>query len=206
MTEDVAKNLWRCRNTCFELLQDRGYIVSNEERNESYENFSKRFAELNYQRSAFSILGIHKDEPNSKIFVYFTDETKKIGVKPIKVLVDQMEERSINYTILIGQQPLTSFAVNTIKDLLPNFHIEFFLESELLVNITKHELVPKHIKLNENEKEAILKQYKISDIHLPRICTTDAVARYLGLRRGDIVKIIRPSESAGKYITYRLCV
>jgi DNA-directed RNA polymerase subunit H (RpoH/RPB5) len=31
------------------------------------------------------------------------------------------------------------------------------------------------------------------------------VARILGLLPGDIVKILRPSPSAGEYISYRIC-
>ena len=34
--------------------------------------------------------------------------------------------------------------------------IEHFLETELLVNITKHQLVPKHVVLTNEEKEALL--------------------------------------------------
>lgn len=35
-------------------------------------------------------------------------------------------------------------------------HMEYFEEKELQVNITEHELVPKHIPLTEEEKKQLL--------------------------------------------------
>jgi DNA-directed RNA polymerase subunit H (RpoH/RPB5) len=32
------------------------------------------------------------------------------------------------------------------------------------------------------------------------------IARVMGLAPGDIVKITRPSPSAGEYVSYRICV
>ena len=79
-----------------------------------------------------------------------------------------------------------------------------FIQDELLVNITKHELVPKHMVLTDAEKSELLKRYRAKAEQLPKIQCQDAVARYFGVRKGQVMKIIRPSETAGRYVTYRI--
>ncbi len=53
-----------------------------------------------------------------------------------------------------------------------------------------HILQPKHIKLNEKEAEALLKEMNISKSQLPKMLSTDA-ALPEGCVVGDIVKIER---------------
>jgi DNA-directed RNA polymerase I, II, and III subunit RPABC1 len=51
-----------------------------------------------------------------------------------------------------------------------------------------------------------MKFSSINDNHLPKILKSDPVTRYFGLSRGEVFKIIRDSETAGKYVTYRVVV
>jgi DNA-directed RNA polymerase subunit H (RpoH/RPB5) len=74
------------------------------------------------------------------------------------------------------------------------------------LDITKHELVPKHIILTEKEKEELLKKYGIALKHLPRILLSDPVIKTLNAKVGDVVKIIRKSETAGETEYYRIVV
>ena len=70
----------------------------------------------------------------------------------------------------------------------------------------KHVLVPEHIKLSESEKKELLDRYKISLNELPRILKNDPAIAHLNVKEGDVIKIIRKSDSAGKSIYYRVVV
>jgi DNA-directed RNA polymerase I, II, and III subunit RPABC1 len=117
-----------------------------------------------------------------------------------------MQEENINRAIIIVQKDMTPSAKQALKDMAPKYILEQFLESELLINITEHELVPEHVVLTPDEKMELLSRYKLKESQLMRIQANDPVARYYGLKRGQVVKIIRPSETAGRYVSYRLVV
>lgn len=85
--------------------------------------------------------------------------------------------------------------------------ISFFLVDNLVNNPAEHVLVPKHERVPLKDQEELLKQlYAQRKQQLPWIVFhVDMQARILGLVPGDIVKITRPSPSAGYYTEYRVC-
>ena len=186
------------------MLASRGYLVSQKELERDKDSFLEEFGEVS--REYLTIMVPKRDDPSENIFVFFPEE-EKVGVKMIKDYAKRMREENVMRAIIVIRSSLTPFAKQSLLEVQQQkFIIETFQETELLVNITDHILVPKHVLLTDEEKKTLLERYKVRETQLPRIQLHDPVARYYGMRRGQVVRIIRPSETAGRYVTYRLCV
>ena len=138
------------------------------------------------------------------IWLEFSSDAS-IGIKQMRTFAQHIAKNNFHTGILVTQASITSAALKIVPVVLPSV-IETFQEQDLLVNITHHELVPKHVLLSAEEKMKLLERYRIKESQLPRIQTGDPVAKYLGLRRGQVVKIIRKSETAGRYASYRWAI
>ncbi|CAH1776048.1 unnamed protein product, partial [Owenia fusiformis] len=199
--------LWRIRKTIMQLCHDRGYLVTQDELDQTLDQFKQQFgdkpSERRPARSDLIVLVAHNDDPTDQMFVFFPEEPK-VGIKAIKTYCQRMQEESITKAIIIVQNGMTPSAKQSLTDMAPKYILEQFLEAELLINITEHHLVPEHVIMTPEEKKELLERYKLKESQLPRIQQGDPVARYFGLKRGQVVRIVRPSETAGKYVTYRL--
>ena len=74
------------------------------------------------------------------------------------------------------------------------------------IDITKHEFVPQHIKLNDEQAEETLKRFNISKKQLPRILKEDPAISRLDTKKGDIIRIIRKSPTTGEAEFYRVVI
>lgn len=138
------------------------------------------------------------------IWIEFSADAS-IGIRQMRAFAHHINKHNFHTGILITQASITAAALKIVPTVLPSV-IETFQEQDLLVNITHHELVPKHVLLSAEDKKRLLERYRLKESQLPRIQTGDPVARYLGLRRGQVVKIIRKSETAGRYASYRWAI
>jgi DNA-directed RNA polymerases I, II, and III subunit RPABC1 len=116
-----------------------------------------------------------------------------------------MSDNDCKRGILIVGGRFSNLAKAMLAD-VSGITVEHFREEEVVIDITEHELVPEHVVLTSEEKAQLLARYKLKDTQLPRIQQGDPVARFYGMQRGQVVKIIRPSETAGRYVTYRIVV
>jgi DNA-directed RNA polymerase I, II, and III subunit RPABC1 len=189
------------------MLRNRGYAVAKADLEMTREEFIEKFGE----RPARESLGLavrHKEREDEQLYVFFCEEAKrpKVGIAPIRLVAERLKERNASRAIIVVETGLTPLALQTLKEMDEVFSLqmEYFKEAELLIDITEHELVPLHEVMTEEEKQVLLKRYKLSESQLPRMQKTDPITRYYGLRKGQIVRIIRPSETAGRYVTYRI--
>ncbi len=70
----------------------------------------------------------------------------------------------------------------------------------------KHEMVPEHEILEEKEVEQVLEKYGTKKEKLPKIKEKDSAIEDKDVSKGDIIKVTRNSETAGKAVIYRIVV
>ena len=209
--------LWRVYKTLMQMVHDRGYMVTQEELDMDLSTFCAlattnadgqtldrdKLSFVTQKRPVASADQQQQQQPPQQLIIFFPEDPS-LGVAPIRAYLGKMVEQGVYRAIIVIKQSITPSAAKVCASMAPKYILEQFTEAELVVNITEHKLVPKHIVLSEEEKKELLLKYHLKENQLPRILITDPVARYYGLRRGQVVKIVRPSETAGRYVTYRL--
>ena len=199
-----ASHLFRIRRTLLKMLKKRSYVGDAAQLAMTPRGFVDQFGDQP-KRNDLTILAEHETDAEDQLFVFLPDDDK-VGVKTIKQYCEMMKEASVSHAILVVKQGVTPFAKTALQEMASTYLIEHFRDAELLVDVTEHRLVPAHALLSPEDRQALLDRYKLRAEQLPRIQRTDPVARYYGLKVGDVVKIVRPSETAGRYVTYRVCI
>jgi DNA-directed RNA polymerase subunit H len=70
----------------------------------------------------------------------------------------------------------------------------------------RHYLVPEHVLIRKEKVKELMDELGIKKLSLPKISRLDAAVKPLKAEKGDVVKIIRDSLTAGQTTYYRRIV
>jgi len=170
----------------------------------------------NKHLDAYTSLGFTNIDQNEETFIDLDqEESKLLGSDKLRIKfinrklttirkVIDIEEfmDSSDYKIVV----VSSIYPKAEKQIISYKNTELFHNTDLLINLIDHVLIPKHFKLSEIEIEQLKNSYNIKLKNAKRMFIDDPVARYYNLKVNDVVRIERPSINSGIAIDYRVVV
>ena len=207
-TRHLSTYLNTSRKTILEMLKQRGYDITEHMTFSPSLNDEKNMEAIKIKKDN-ELVEVHYELTNTR--TNHKNLTKR--VQEILLNLDE-EEKSKDLTIIFLVSDAMTPSVREAIKILMNKHkifIQVFPIRTLMYVITDHSIVPKHIRIKQVEYkdwvEDFMESLHINSLeNLPKILDTDPVAMFIGLRPGELCKIIRPSISAGQHIVYRYCV
>ena len=206
----LISSIYKSRKTVLDLMDKQGYNVND------YINFSINEVNSMKQNNQLDMLLEKKEEnskPKRKLYIRFY-LTKMIRPANIQEMIDDLFNLEEILTkqdtlFIIVKDEMNETIINELKHIWEQDGIFIVIENikRLQYNILNHSLVPHHEIINDEELAEIMKKYNIKNkIEFPDISRFDPVARVIGLRPGDVCKIIRPSKTSITTNYYRVCI
>lgn len=205
--------VFKSRQVILDILQMQGYYTAD------YEGVS--LSEVNSMRENEQMdMLVTKTDNSKKCYVkYHLSKSigKDLGLVKIEHIENYKEDLMTSENILQKSDDLIIISKDEPNDTLlkemkklweqEGVFVVVFSIKRLQYNILLHDLVPRHIILNENEVAEFKSKFKIvDDKQIPDIGRFSPVALAIGMRPGDICKIMRSSRTAIDTQFYRVCV
>lgn len=196
-----------------EMLIDRNDTADNFV-NINIDDFTKTTPVIIYEKNTCVIIAL--SSAAKKVII---DQLKPIPNKKLKETdeeIDVFKEFFSNHNSYFNYIVVFEELTTTDNKLLIKFDkilnkmdglLSVFMFADLHFNPTKHCLVDKHTKLTKEEVKDLMTKYNIkTKTALPIILKSDPIAKWLGIRPGDIVKIDRYNPNSGLINYYRACI
>ena len=204
----IVSKIFRSRNILLnQLSEKRGFDVS------AYKDFSITEMHNLMKNDQLDML-LTNNDTGRKIFVkyHLSGKIKSNGAQIYEYIDDLFDIEQIlepyDELIIIQQYNVNDALKSIIERVYINDKkfVNIFNINHYLFNVLNHKDVPNHTALTNEEKNAVMKQYYITDeSQFPEISRFDPVAQAIGLRPDEVVEIIRPSPTAITTKYYRLC-
>ena len=208
----LISHICTSRKIILELMEKQGYNIKD------YANFSvNEVNSMKLNNQLDMLLETNNiDDLNlikRKIYIRYYLSARP-AAKNIQEMIDDLFiltetlKKTDTLFIIIKDDPNETL-INELKHIWESEGIFIVIESikRLQYNILEHSLVPPHTILKDTEVDEVMKRYNITDkVQFPDISRFDPVARVIGLRPGQVCKIVRPSKTSIEANYYRICI
>jgi len=207
---DETQFLYNSWKTSLELATDRGYVVNNNYNNITIKEFKYMLSNRTNKDSNIDIIcNEHQDEPNKVLYIKYI-LALKIKPSSIKDVYEEIKEKNqdnknIDLILILKSKPNNSILkLQRDKQYL---NIQIYWCKQLQFNVTKHELVPVHKRLSEDEGNSILTRYSLTaKSQLPVLLRDDIVSKYYNFKSGDVIEITQTKTSQNSEYKFYRCV
>ena len=197
--------IFKSRGNMLDILKSQGYNV------EDYEGSSIHEVHSMFQAKQMDML-VSKHDGTKKAYIKY-HLAKSLRPNNLYEYIDDLynlEEVLTNSDdlIIIMKDDPNETILKTLRNIWEQdgTFITIFSMRRLQFNILKHSLVPPHTVITPDEANVLKIKYNVKDdSQLPDISRFSPVAQAIGIRPGDICKIIRPSKTAISTPFYRIC-
>lgn len=212
-------SIYRSRLTLLDILEKRNYEVAMYRKFSPAEAAAAATALPGLSFTVYKKAGAQIDDEKQECQVRYINNMTRPKLETF--FDDIPEERTEHTEVIVMQQGPIADAHHAIalkqymkmKDLptgekvRAKLRVSFFCMDMIVVNPTSHVLVPKHEIIPESEHKSLMaSMYITTKSKFPEIkFHIDPITRCIGAVPGDIIKITRPSLSAGIAIIYRVC-
>jgi DNA-directed RNA polymerase subunit H len=227
MAQFVEK-VFRSRQTLLNVLHDRGYDITGASKFGPEEIREGLAATANGKALEFKVKareGMTVPTPYVRVYIFLLRLKQKlpgflssletpIGISPeasarqTDKLGSPVDPAQTSIMCLVNEPVVSVFHQASINQWVTrNLRLSFFYMDSFQMNPLKHFLVPPHEIIPKEQHEPLMKSMYITQKgQFPLIrYHEDPITRVIGAIPGDIIKVTRPSPSAGEYIVYRLC-
>lgn len=198
-------SIYKSRKNLLDIFNERGFDITN------YDNYNINELGILIDNDQLDMLLENKTN-NKKIYVKYFIEKSLNSQKIYDIVEDLFNIENIlnknDDLYIITKDEINDTIMQIMRELWlnENIYVSIISIKRLQFNILKHELVPKHTVLSDEEKEQIKFKYNIlKDSQIADISFYDPVSLVLGIRPNNLVEIERNSKTSITSKFYRIC-
>jgi len=202
----TISTIFTSRKNLLDILKEIGY------KTDDFEGYSINHVGTLIKNNQLNLLLTR--ETDEKLYVKYTIDGSRITSQAVHKLKDEffgedaILSKKDTLMVIIKDEPNDNIK-ETLDELwnIYGIYITVINIHRLQFNILKHQWVPKHTLLNEQQIIDLKHKYSIqSNTELPTISRYDPVASIICMRPTQICRIVRKSRTSLESEYYRVCI